>query len=99
MIYLVSYSHNFTEDGDFPDATVGNAGNKCRNPRKDEVTLWCFTADNGTTGDTTTNWDFCDVPLCPEGNCVFKENCDLTFNNLSLLSHGILCFFVGRYCP
>ena len=63
MICLVSNSHDFNEDSDFPDATVGDAGNKCRNPRRDEKTLWCFTADNNT------NWDFCDVPLCPEGNC------------------------------
>ena len=61
FVNLVSCSHGFNGDSDFPDATVGDAGNKCRNPRRDEVILWCYTTDNNT------RWDFCDVPLCPGG--------------------------------
>ena len=59
---LVSRSHRFDEDSDFPDATISDAGNKCRNPIGNDETLWCYTVDNNT------GWEFCDVPLCPGGN-------------------------------
>jgi len=38
------HQHNFTES-DFPDATVTEANNSCRNPDKNPDGPWCLTSD------------------------------------------------------
>ena len=42
---------------DFPDDSLEEAGNNCRNPDNSTYSPWCFVSG----GDT---WDYCDVPLC-----------------------------------
>ena len=42
---------------EFPDATLDEASNYCRNPFGEELTLWCYTT-------TSLRWDFCAVPMC-----------------------------------
>ena len=45
----------------FPDATIADAQNYCRNPiYPDEIATgpWCYTTD------PASNWEYCDVPLC-----------------------------------
>jgi hypothetical protein len=43
----------------FPDATLGEAANYCRNPNEiDGVGPWCFTTD------PSMPWEGCDIPIC-----------------------------------
>ncbi|XP_074642044.1 C-type mannose receptor 2-like [Tubulanus polymorphus] len=52
--------HSFV-DSNFPDESVSDAGNHCRNPDKKPEGPWCFLSDT-----RRGNWMFCDVPLCSE---------------------------------
>ena len=40
----------------YPDDTLGDASNYCRNP-DDEIIVWFFTT-------TSVRWDYCAVPVC-----------------------------------
>ena len=51
------HSHVFSSE-DFPDDSIEEASNFCRNPDKDDSGTWCFTTD------PHLRWDFCDVPMC-----------------------------------
>ena len=42
----------------FPENTVSDAGNNCRNPDSDPSGPWCYTTD------ILTRWEPCDIPLC-----------------------------------
>ena len=55
------HSHTFTDPKAYPDTTLEDAANYCRNPApSDGVGLWCFTMDSGT------RWEVCEeVPDCP----------------------------------
>ncbi|KAK2148431.1 hypothetical protein LSH36_498g02008 [Paralvinella palmiformis] len=54
------HNHNYT-DNDFPDASITDANNYCRNPdRKSGSGPWCFTMDNDVP------WESCGVPFCRE---------------------------------
>ena len=45
----------------FPDATLIDAANFCRNPDSDTKGLWCWT-DKYYWADNV--WGYCDVPSC-----------------------------------
>jgi len=43
----------------FPDESVNDASNYCRNPDSDyDEGVWCYTTD------PATRWERCDVPAC-----------------------------------
>lgn len=44
--------------GNFPDSSVSDAGNNCRNLDNDGNGPWCYTTD------PNTRWENCDIPLC-----------------------------------
>lgn len=50
------HAHMFTS-AHFPDETLEDAGNYCRDPR-DEGHLWCHTTD------PSINWQYCDMEHC-----------------------------------
>ena len=55
------HSHDYTQDSMYPDGSVTDASNYCRNPYfgSGSSGLWCFTTDpDGTV------FEMCDVPLC-----------------------------------
>ena len=60
------FSHDRNNITNFPDVTLDDAANYCRNP-DGEPKLWCYTTDPGT------RWQYCNVPLC-EGEA-FLEHC------------------------
>ena len=50
----------------FPDASLSDASNFCRNPDNGQD-VWCYTTD------PNTRWEYCDVNLCSELNyLIFK---------------------------
>ena len=51
------YEHNHNDISEFPDANLDEASNYCRNPIREEPTLWCYTT-------ASLRWDFCAVPMC-----------------------------------
>ena len=52
------HEQGYNQDEMFPDATVEDASNYCRNPDNDPNGLWCFTTD------PNTRWEYCYVPDC-----------------------------------
>ena len=46
----------------FPDVTLKDAVNYCRNPTNDTGGVWCFTMD------TMVRKGYCDVPDCSQGH-------------------------------
>ena len=53
------HSHNQQDQADkFPDASLSDAANYCRNPGGTPGGPWCYTTD------PNTRWQTCDVPLC-----------------------------------
>ena len=52
------HSNLYTDDSDFPDESIADASNYCRNPANDWSRLWCYTTDPDVT------WEKCIVPLC-----------------------------------
>ena len=51
------HPHNNNELSMFPDATLEDAANNCRNP-DDEQRPWCYTTD------PYLRWEYCDIPKC-----------------------------------
>ena len=52
------HPHSHNNLADFPDASLADAANYCRNPDGWEQGLWCVTT-------SSTYWEACDgVPLC-----------------------------------
>ena len=56
-----SWSGTHFGPADFPDASVQDAHNYCRNPDKDAGGPWCFISDRDP------DWQYCDVACCPTG--------------------------------
>ncbi len=56
----VPHLHDYSQSAcQFPDDTVSDAANYCRNPDSDEHGgPWCFTTD------PDTRWEYCDIPMC-----------------------------------
>ncbi|CAH1777804.1 unnamed protein product, partial [Owenia fusiformis] len=52
------HSHDQTDASKFPDRTIFEASNYCRNPDGKQPGPWCFTTDN------STRWEFCNIPYC-----------------------------------
>ena len=52
------HEHSQTDARRFPDATVSDASNFCRNPNQNPTGPWCFTID------PDLKWEVCDIPLC-----------------------------------
>ena len=52
------YLHNYTDPDMYPDASVKDTRNFCRNPNGDKSEPWCFTMD------PLVEWEYCDVPMC-----------------------------------
>ena len=48
--------HSYTNAQRFPDATMSEVSNYCRNPDT-APTVWCYTT-------TAVRWDVCAVPMC-----------------------------------
>ena len=64
------HRHSNTQSAMFPDKTVSDAANFCRNPDGEVHGPWCYTTDK------KTRWDFCDIPLCygNQGKLIIKIN-------------------------
>jgi len=53
------HAHMFTADDMYPDGSITDASNYCRNPDSGwNGGVWCLTTD------PDTRWETCDVPVC-----------------------------------
>ena len=50
----------------YPDDSIVEAGNKCRNPDREPEGPWCYTMN------PEIRWEYCDVPMCA-GNIIFMR--------------------------
>ena len=66
----------------FPDDTIRDLSNRCRNPDRKILGPWCYYSTD------MDDWDYCDVPLCP-GNVSCLCNHTRAFSKL--LCYSILC--------
>jgi len=78
------YIHHFTQDYMFPDGSVADAVNYCRNP-DNQPGPWCFTTD------TSVRWELCDVPLCGQLRYV-------TFVTVLKILPFVVMQRVARFC-
>ena len=49
---------HYNESFQFPDATLDDAANHCRNPQLVDDGPWCYTQD------PDVRWQYCDIPWC-----------------------------------
>ena len=61
------HSHTRNNQEKFPDATLADAENFCRNPDNTFNGPWCYTMERDT------RWERCDVPACEEIGEIEKE--------------------------
>lgn len=55
----VSWASQGVTDSDlFPDTSIAEASNYCRNPDNKPGGVWCY------IGSTDSEWEYCDIPLC-----------------------------------
>ena len=54
----VPHTHDYQVTGSFPDATVSDANNYCRNPDGNADGPWCLTRD------PDVREELCDIPVC-----------------------------------
>ncbi len=52
------HTHLYSTSNYFPDATIADASNYCRNPEDWSGGLWCFTTD------PQKQWEPCDIKFC-----------------------------------
>ncbi|XP_053408451.1 uncharacterized protein LOC123559684 isoform X2 [Mercenaria mercenaria] len=79
-----SFDNDFRLASNFPDATVADAANYCRNPDKDE-NLWCF------TGKMSTSWNICGIKKCEYVNV---DQCGrLSIEQPTILGRNVLFTF------
>ena len=71
------------EPNQFPDASLEDAANFCRNPDRKAEGVWCF------TDHSTGEWEYCDLPFC-------TGKCPWAIENLSL---GQTVWFISDYPP
>jgi len=56
------HEHLYSTSADkYPDDSVAEAANYCRNPSRYYRGLWCYTTD------PNTKWELCDIPQCQDG--------------------------------
>jgi hypothetical protein len=76
--------HDHKEFKDFPDGSVEEAKNYCRNPDDEKLDgPWCFTSDKEKI------WEYCDVKLCEE--CKKTPSGAEYSGSLSRTLSGLVC--------
>ena len=51
-------SSTYVQASQFPDASISDAANYCRNIVNGDSSPWCYTMD------PNERWEYCDIPLC-----------------------------------
>ena len=64
------HSHSYTDPADFPDATLADASNYCRNLDNAAAGPWCYTTN------PNNRFDYCDVGYC---GSEYKKYCCCQF--------------------
>ena len=78
------HAYQFHDVSLFPDFTLQDAANFCRNPGIDKSSPWCFTTDPDVP------WEYCDVPVCKRGIQVIAVLVDIIF----VFQHLFFAFFI-----
>ncbi|CAH1777812.1 unnamed protein product, partial [Owenia fusiformis] len=52
------HPHDKYDPALFPESTIEEASNYCRNPTNNPGGAWCYTTD------VDVEWEYCDIPLC-----------------------------------
>lgn len=78
------HSHSFTNSSYFPDATLSDASNYCRNPGGLRSRPWCNVLSKEMT------WDYCELNRC-ENDCKTSDNGRDYMGNVAVSSSGATC--------
>ncbi|XP_074658222.1 apolipoprotein(a)-like isoform X2 [Tubulanus polymorphus] len=81
----VPHRHGYSNANDFPDESLYDASNYCRNPDNSEDGPWCFTTESDVRKE------FCDVPECKDCKDNLKGH-DYIGNKTETVS-GFTCDF------
>ena len=74
------HRHTRNNPDKFPDATLGDAGNYCRNPDNTSNGPWCYTTDR------SKRWERCSVAKCPEEDAdENEEEAEMEEDNSTLI--------------
>ena len=81
------HSHSMTDPRMFPDDTMDDAANYCRNPDVGLKGPWCYTTD------PSERWEFCEIDYCYEGKIkkIFRVTDDIRRSPNA-------CFHVSNRC-
>ncbi|KAL4238889.1 hypothetical protein ACF0H5_003596 [Mactra antiquata] len=75
------HSHNKVDNDAFPDDSVKDASNYCRDPMREENSLWCYTTD------PKTRWDFCRLidtvsDRCYRTHSIYSGTLNVTYSGI-----------------
>ncbi|CAH1777808.1 unnamed protein product, partial [Owenia fusiformis] len=76
------HSHSNYDPSDFPEHSLSDASNFCRNPSSYSEGAWCYTTD------PTVRWELCDIPVC---DCKLSQFGRDFIGRVSVTSSGKTC--------
>ena len=77
------------DDANFPDGSIAEARNYCRNPDGKSGGPWCHTTD------PNRDWDYCAVPLC-NGKCKYISTLLSHITETTEITHdGLKCMMIN----
>lgn len=85
------HTHGFTAHFKYPELSVSNAQNFCRNPSNDPNGPWCLTTD------PQVYKEYCDVYFCT--SCERQSLAEYPVPHISPLTMSFMFFFVLLYSP
>ena len=73
------HKHSNNKASRFPDSSLKNTNNYCRNPDNEPNGPWCYTMDK------KKRWEYCSIPICDSGELSFQFKCFESILDMLLL--------------
>jgi len=79
------HQHSVNQDSMFPDQSITDANNYCRNPDGGPLGPWCYTTDSAV------RWEYCSIPFCAPAQCKTTKQGKEYRGTLSKTKSGLTC--------